>query len=70
MNVMPQVYRATGKGTLETKGSNGQGRYHHWNSGKSFRWAMGGYTTAKKEIIELLRQRSDLICFRIHWHQQ
>jgi glycine C-acetyltransferase len=27
---------ATGKGTLKQR-SNGQGRYHHWDSGKSFR---------------------------------
>jgi glycine C-acetyltransferase len=37
--------------------SNGKSRYYNWNSWKALGGAMGGYTTAKKEIIEL-RQRS------------
>jgi 7-keto-8-aminopelargonate synthetase-like enzyme len=50
-------HRATGKGTLEAKGVMGS-RYYNWNLGKALGGAMGGYTTAKKEVIELLRQRS------------
>jgi 7-keto-8-aminopelargonate synthetase-like enzyme len=40
-------------------------RYYNWNSGKALGGAMGGYTTAKKEVIELLRQRSRPIYFQI-----
>jgi len=49
---------ATGKGTLEAKGVMGRVDIITGTFGKALGGAMGGYTTAKKEIIELLRQRS------------
>ena len=47
-----------GIGTLEEKGVLGRVDIITGTLGKSLGGAMGGYTTAKKEIIELLRQRS------------
>lgn len=49
---------ATGKGTLEAKGVMGRVDIITGTLGKALGGAMGGYTTAKKEIIELLRQHS------------
>jgi len=49
---------ATGKGTLEAKGVMGRVDIITGTFGKALGGAMGGYTTAKKEIIDLLRQRS------------
>ncbi len=49
---------ATGKGTIEAKGVMGRVDIITGTLGKALGGAMGGYTTAKKEIIELLRQRS------------
>ncbi len=49
---------ATGKGTLEAKGVMGRVDIVTGTLGKALGGAMGGYTTAKKEIIEVLRQRS------------
>ncbi len=49
---------ATGKGTLEAKGVMGRVDIVTGTLGKALGGAMGGYTTAKKEIIEILRQRS------------
>ena len=49
---------ATGKGTLEAKGVVGRVDIITGTLGKALGGAMGGYTTAKKEIIEILRQRS------------
>jgi glycine C-acetyltransferase len=49
---------ATGKGTLEAKGVMGRVDIVTGTLGKALGGAMGGYTTAKKEIIEMLRQRS------------
>jgi glycine C-acetyltransferase len=49
---------ATGKGTLEAKGVMSRVDIITGTLGKALGGAMGGYTTAKKEIIELLRQRS------------
>ena len=48
----------TGKGTLEAKGVMGRIDIITGTLGKAMGGAMGGYTTAKKEIIEMLRQRS------------
>lgn len=48
----------TGKGTLEEKGVMGRVDIITGTLGKALGGAMGGYTTGKKEIIELLRQRS------------
>lgn len=48
----------TGIGTLEEKGVLGRVDIITGTLGKALGGAMGGYTTAKKEIIELLRQRS------------
>lgn len=49
---------ATGKGTLEEKNVMGRVDIITGTLGKALGGAMGGYTTGKKEIIELLRQRS------------
>ena len=49
---------ATGKGTLEAKNVMGKVDIITGTLGKALGGAMGGYTTAKKEIIEILRQRS------------
>jgi len=49
---------ATGKGTLEAKKVMGRVDIITGTLGKALGGAMGGYTTAKKEIIEILRQRS------------
>ena len=49
---------ATGKGTLEAKGVMGKVDIITGTLGKALGGAMGGYTTGKKEIIEILRQRS------------
>ncbi|MCO6147432.1 glycine C-acetyltransferase [Flavobacterium sp. NRK1] len=49
---------ANGKGTLEAKGVMGRVDIITGTFGKALGGAMGGYTTAKKEIIEILRQRS------------
>jgi glycine C-acetyltransferase len=48
----------TGIGTLEEKEVLGRIDIITGTLGKAMGGAMGGYTTAKKEIIELLRQRS------------
>ena len=48
----------TGIGTLEEKGVLGRIDIITGTLGKALGGAMGGYTTAKKEVIELLRQRS------------
>jgi glycine C-acetyltransferase len=49
---------ATGKGTLELKNVLGRIDIITGTLGKALGGAMGGYTTGKKEIIEILRQRS------------
>ncbi len=49
---------ATGKGTLEAKGVMGRVDIITGTLGKALGGAMGGYTTGRKEIIEILRQRS------------
>jgi len=49
---------ATGKGTLEAKNVMGRVDIITGTLGKALGGAMGGYTTGKKEIIEILRQRS------------
>ncbi len=48
----------TGKGTLEEKGVMDRIDIITGTLGKALGGAMGGYTTGKKEIIEILRQRS------------
>jgi glycine C-acetyltransferase len=48
----------TGIGTLENKGVLGRIDIITGTLGKAMGGAMGGYTTAKKEVIEILRQRS------------
>ena len=48
----------TGIGTLEAKGVMGRIDIITGTLGKAMGGAMGGYTTGKKEIIEMLRQRS------------
>uniref|UniRef100_UPI004049D28D glycine C-acetyltransferase n=4 Tax=Flavobacterium sp. TaxID=239 RepID=UPI004049D28D len=49
---------AKGKGTLEAKNVLGRVDIITGTLGKALGGAMGGYTTAKKEVIEILRQRS------------
>ena len=48
----------TGRGTLEEKNVIGRVDIITGTLGKALGGAMGGYTTGKKEIIDLLRQRS------------
>lgn len=48
----------TGRGSLEAKGVLGRIDIITGTLGKALGGAMGGYTVAKKEIIEILRQRS------------
>jgi glycine C-acetyltransferase len=48
----------TGRGTLEEKHVMGRIDIITGTLGKALGGAMGGYTTGKKEIIEMLRQRS------------
>ena len=48
----------TGRGTLEEKGVTDKIDIITGTLGKALGGAMGGYTTGKKEIIEILRQRS------------
>lgn len=48
----------TGKGTLEAKGVMKRIDIITGTLGKALGGGMGGYTTGKKEIIEMLRQRS------------
>lgn len=48
----------TGRGTLEEKDAMGRIDIITGTLGKALGGAMGGYTTGKKEIIEILRQRS------------
>ncbi|MDP3357732.1 MAG: glycine C-acetyltransferase [Lutibacter sp.] len=48
----------TGRGTLELKNVMGRVDIVTGTLGKALGGAMGGYTTGKKEIIQLLRQRS------------
>lgn len=49
---------SSGRGTLEEKGVMNRVDIITGTLGKALGGAMGGYTTGKKEIIELLRQRS------------
>ena len=53
----------TGRGTLEDKGVMGRIDIITGTLGKAMGGAMGGYTTGKKEVIELLRQRSRTYLF-------
>ena len=48
----------TGRGTLEEKGVMGKIDIITGTLGKALGGAMGGYTTGKKEIVDMLRQRS------------
>jgi glycine C-acetyltransferase len=49
---------ATGKGTLEAKGVMGRVDIITGTLGKALGGASGGFTSGRKEIIEMLRQRS------------
>jgi glycine C-acetyltransferase len=49
---------STGRGTLQEKGVMDRVDIITGTLGKALGGAMGGYTTGKKEIIEILRQRS------------
>ncbi len=52
------VLGATGRGTVELKKVMGKIDIITGTLGKALGGAMGGYTTGRKEIIEMLRQRS------------
>lgn len=52
------VVGATGHGVSELTGTYGRVDIYTGTLGKAFGGAMGGFTTGRKEIIELLRQRS------------
>ncbi|NDW11891.1 glycine C-acetyltransferase [Bacteroides sp. 214] len=52
------VVGATGRGVSELFNTYGQVDIYTGTLGKAFGGAMGGFTTGRKEIIELLRQRS------------
>jgi glycine C-acetyltransferase len=49
---------STGRGSLEAKGVMGRVDIVTGTLGKALGGAMGGYTTASKEIVSMLRQRS------------
>ena len=51
-------FGATGRGTEEYLGLNGRVDIINSTLGKALGGAAGGYTTGKKELIDLLRQRS------------
>lgn len=48
----------TGRGTIEAKGVTGRVDIITGTLGKAMGGAMGGFTTGRREIIEMLRQRS------------
>ena len=52
------VVGPTGHGVSELFNTYGQGDIYTGTLGKAFGGALGGFTTGRKEIIELLRQRS------------
>ena len=52
------VIGATGRGSIELRGALGRVDIITGTLGKAMGGAMGGFTTGRKEIIELLRQRS------------
>lgn len=52
------VVGPTGRGVAEQYGVYGRIDIHTGTLGKAFGGAVGGFTTGRKEIIELLRQRS------------
>ncbi len=52
------VVGPTGRGVAEQFGLYGKIDIHTGTLGKSFGGAVGGFTTGRKEIIEMLRQRS------------
>ncbi len=52
------VVGATGRGVTERFGLRGEIEILTGTLGKAFGGAMGGFTTGKKEIIDMLRQRS------------
>ena len=52
------VVGATGHGVSELCGTYGRVDIYTGTLGKSFGGALGGFTTGRKEIIEMLRQRS------------
>jgi glycine C-acetyltransferase len=49
---------ATGRGSIELRGALGRVDIITGTLGKAMGGAMGGFTTGRKEVIELLRQRS------------
>ncbi|NUO76419.1 MAG: glycine C-acetyltransferase [Lysobacter sp.] len=49
---------ASGRGSAEVKGAMGGIDIYTGTLGKAMGGALGGFTTARKEVIELLRQRS------------
>ena len=60
----------TGRGTHEYRGVMGRIDIITGTLGKALGGASGGFTSGRKEIIDLLRQRSVLIYSAIHWLHQ
>ena len=59
MNVTPQGFMGkTGRGTHEYRGVMGRIDIITGTLGKALGGASGGFTSGRKEIIEMLRQRS------------
>ncbi len=58
MNAMPGFLGKTGRGTHEHRGVFGKIDIITGTLGKALGGASGGFTTGRKEVIELLRQRS------------
>ena len=52
------VVGATGRGVSELCGTYGRADIYTGTLGKAFGGAMGGFTTGRREIIDMLRQRS------------
>ena len=63
------VVGETGRGVTELFNIRGQVDIITGTLGKAFGGAIGGFTTGRKEIIDMLRQRSRPYLFQTHCHQ-
>lgn len=61
------VVGATGHGVSELYGTYGRVDIYTGTLGKAFGGALGGFTTGRKEIIDLLRQRAARTCSPTPW---
>lgn len=64
------VIGRSGRGTPEYRGVPGRVDIITGTFGKALGGASGGFTSGRKEIIEMLRQRSRPYLFRIRWHRR